>query len=250
MLSVCSVTFCSFFLDVAFRRSGDADKMCGRFTLRTPLSVLIEQFELRQAPQLPLRFNIAPTQAIAAVRICGDSSERQLHLLRWGLVPSWAKDPAGGAKMINARAETVADKPAFRAAFRCRRCLIPADGYYEWKKEGAKKRPFHIRRRDDRPFAFAGLWETWRGGGEEQPLETCTILTTDANEVSRAIHDRMPVIVDKDDYALWLDPSVQERERLQPLLRTYDSAALVASPVSLRVNNVHNDDPACLEPTS
>jgi putative SOS response-associated peptidase YedK len=225
--------------------------MCGRFTLRTPLSTLIQQFQLAESPQvqLPLRFNIAPTQDVAAIRVAAAGGPRQLGLLRWGLIPSWAKDPAMGARMINARAETVSEKPSFRAAFRRRRCLVPADGFYEWKKIGRKKQPYYFRRRDDRPFALAGLWEQWWDNRERdgEPLETCTIITTEANELSQPIHDRMPVILDATDYDLWLDPDAQDKEPLQALLQPYDASQLRADPVSTHVNNVRHDDPQCIE---
>ena len=212
------------------------------------MNVLVEHFQLNTADQLPLRFNIAPTQLIAVVRRTPGAPSRELSLLRWGLVPSWAKDATTGSPMINARAETVAEKPTFRTAFRRRRCLIPADGYYEWQKVGARKQPYYIRLRDGQPFAFAGLWEGWRGGGAEgdQPLETCTIITTDANELSRPIHDRMPVILSVEDYDLWLDPGVEERAKLESLLQPYDPTRMAADPVSTFVNNVRNDDDRCV----
>ena len=147
------------------------------------------------------RFNIAPTQSVAVVRQSGGKETRQLCLLRWGLIPAWAKDPSIGARLINARAETVAEKPAFRSAFKSRRCLIPADGYYEWKKTGSRKQPYYLRLQDERPFALAGLWDRWNGGGKDAPLETCTIITTEANEITCPIHDRMPAILAEDDYS-------------------------------------------------
>ena len=221
--------------------------MCGRFTLRTPLSKLIEQFEARGQLQLPLRFNIAPTQMIAAVRTPAIDKPRELVLLHWGLIPSWADDPSIGNRMINARAESVGDKPSFRSAFKKRRCLVLADGYYEWQKQRTKKQPFYIHRRDDGPFAFAGLWEHWKRPGSE-PVESCTIITTDANELTRAIHDRMPVILHPKDYAVWLDPDIQDRSRLEPLLVPCTSQDLVTRPVSTHVNNPRNEDAHCVEP--
>ena len=221
--------------------------MCGRFTLRTPTGELVEQFRLGLAPQLEPRFNIAPTQRVSTVRIAPEDGQRFLSLMRWGLIPAWSKDPSIGARMINARAETVAEKPAFRAAFKRRRCLVPADGYYEWKKAGSRKLPHYIRMRDDRPFAFAGLWETWQAAdGAEDPIETCTIITTEANELSRPIHDRMPVILGPADFDLWLDPKVLDREKLESLLRPFASAAMIAHRVTTHVNNVRHDDPACV----
>ncbi len=225
--------------------------MCGRFTLRTPQNVLIEQFQLATGPPLSPRYNVAPTQSIAAVRRTTDEPQRQLVLLRWGLIPSWAKDPSIGNRMINARGESVADKPAFRAAFKRRRCLVLADGYYEWQKTGKKKQPYLFHMQDDRPFAFAGLWESWTGGKSDdepaEPLETCTIITTNASDFTRSIHDRMPVILDGADFDLWLDPDMQDREKIEPLLQPYESPELTADPVSTHVNSPKNDDPKCVE---
>jgi putative SOS response-associated peptidase YedK len=230
--------------------------MCGRFTLRTPLSVLAEQFlfDLGEVPTdfgLVPRYNIAPTQTIVAVRQPAEGAPRQLALLHWGLIPSWAKDAKLASSMINARSETLAEKPAFRTAFARRRCLILADGYYEWQAVGKKKLPLLFHRRDGRPFAFAGLWERWRGpaglDGDAPPLESCTIVTTAASELSAHVHDRMPAILDPVDYDLWLDPAVQDKSRLLGLLRPYTGDELVAEPVSTRVNSVKNDDPGCIE---
>lgn len=220
--------------------------MCGRFTLRTPLNVLIEQFELAEAASLRPRFNIAPTQTVAVVRQPSGTSARHLSLLRWGLVPAWAQDLRIGARLINARAETVAEKPAFRAAFKSRRCLIPADGYYEWQKTGARKQPYFIRLQDDRPFALAGLWERWSGSEGDPPLETCTIITTAANGTTASIHDRMPAILAQDDYSLWLDPDLQDRPALEQLLRPFDAQPMCAIAVSTHVNNVRHDDARCV----
>ncbi len=220
--------------------------MCGRFTLRTSTNLLVEQFLLPIEPDWMPRFNIAPTQPVAAVRVGQPGGPREGILLRWGLVPSWAKDPAMGSRMINARSETVAEKPSFRAAFKRRRCLIPADGYYEWQKTGSRKQPFFIRMQDDRPFAFAGLWETWDQGGAG-PLETCTIITTTANELTADVHPRMPVILDEGDYQLWLDAAVDDRQRLAPLMQPYASSAMQLNPVSTFVNSPRNEGPDCLK---
>lgn len=220
--------------------------MCGRFTLRTPTNLLAEQFMFEAKVQLPLRFNIAPTQAVAAIRIDPDSKNRQLAQLRWGLIPSWAKDRKMASRMINARAETVAEKPSFRAAFKRRRCLILADGYYEWKKAGKAKQPNYIRMNDDRPFVFAGLWESWRDENDK-PLETCTIITTPSNELTSSIHERMPVILEDVDYDRWLDTSVQDRDKLEPLLRPFESAQMRVDLISDHVNSVKNDDAQCIE---
>jgi putative SOS response-associated peptidase YedK len=222
--------------------------MCGRFTLRTGSAALAEQFQLADIPDLPPRYNIAPTQEVAVIRHTNGSNTAAL--LRWGLVPFWARDTAIGAKMINARAETVAEKPAFRAAFQSRRCLIMADGFYEWQAMGSgrRKQPIYLHMRDQCPFAFAGLWETWQG--QDGTLQSCTILTTEPNDLVQPIHNRMPVILRPTDYALWLDPDVREPEPLQACLQPYPSDALTAYPVSPYVNNVHHDDPQCVAPAT
>jgi putative SOS response-associated peptidase YedK len=221
--------------------------MCGRFTLTTPMPVLAELFLFPEAAPQPPRYNVAPTQAVAAVR-AADPNHRELAWCRWGLIPSWADDPGIGNRLINARAETAAEKPTFRSAFRHRRCLIPTDGFYEWQKTGGRKQPFYIKMRDGQPFAFAGLWERWEGGGE--PVETCTILTTEANEVVRPVHDRMPVILAPEVYGRWLDPEVKKPELLQPLLHPFAADAMTAYPVSPVVNNPRNDSAKCIEPAA
>jgi len=220
--------------------------MCGRFTLRTAGKVLAEVFHLPQVPQLPFRYNIAPTQAVAAVRQAAGSGQRELVQLRWGLIPSWAEDKKIGARLINARAETAASKPSFRSAFRHRRCLVPADGFYEWQRLDGRKQPYYLRLRDDRPFVFAGLWETWTSPDGEV-VESAALLTTDANATVRPVHDRMPVILAPADYERWLDPAVQKPDVLRPLLRPYPAEEMAAYPVSLRVNAPRNDDPKCIE---
>jgi putative SOS response-associated peptidase YedK len=218
--------------------------MCGRFTLRTPQGVLVEQFRLKSIPPLQLRFNIAPTQQIGVVRE-REPAQREFAWMQWGLVPRWAKDPKVGSQMINARAETAAEKSAFRDAFRHRRCLIVADGFYEWKKAGKQKQPYHIRMKDGRPFAFAGLWERW-GDGDEK-LESCAILTTSANELCAAMHDRMPVILGPADYDRWLDASLVDPSELKYMLEPYPADEMAAEPVNPRVNSVANDDAGCIE---
>jgi putative SOS response-associated peptidase YedK len=221
--------------------------MCGRFTLRTAASAIAEQFSLLEVPDLQPRFNIAPSQPVPVVRIDPQqAARRQLVFLHWGLVPSWADDPKIGNRMINARAETAADKPSFRTALRRRRCLIVADGFYEWKTVAKRRQPMFIHLRDGRPFAFAGLWEAWEGA-DHSALESCTILTTAANELVRPIHDRMPVIIAPRDYAQWLDPNVQQAEPIAPLLRPYPAEEMDAYAVSPRVNSPTRDDEACLE---
>lgn len=227
--------------------------MCGRFTLRTPSHILLPQYSLNDEVDFLPRYNIAPTQSVVAIRRSRASEERQLAMLKWGLVPFWAKDPSIGNRMINARAETVASKPSFRIPFRRRRCLILADGYYEWQKTNrGNKQPYYIRMKEDRPFTFAGLWESWGDQKKQQSglaWETCTIITTYANQMTRPIHDRMPVILDPSDHGLWLDPDILDVARLEPLLTPFDSKAMVAGPVSTRVNRPTMDDPRCIEIT-
>lgn len=218
--------------------------MCGRFTLRSKASDVAEVFGLHEVPELPPRFNIAPTQGVPIVRL-GEDGRRQLSLVHWGLIPFWAKDAAIGNRMLNARGDTVASKPAFRQSFLKRRCLVVADGYYEWQKTaGSKKQPYYIRLKCDRPFGFAGLWDRWKHDGTA--IESCTIITTNANDLMEPIHDRMPVIIPPDAYDIWLDPVVQEPERLQPFLSPYPAAELTAYPVSTVVNNPRNEQPECI----
>lgn len=217
--------------------------MCGRYLLHTPLDVLQGTFGFAERPNLQPRYNIAPTQTVPIVRRREDGAGRELALVRWGLIPPWAKDPAIGSRMINARAEGIAAKPAFRAAFRKRRCLVPADGFYEWRKQAGGKQPMLIRRRDRSSFAFAGLWESWQGS--DGPLQTCTIITTEANDLLATIHDRMPVILATDDHERWLDPSRADGE---DLLRPCPAGWLDAVPVSTRVNTPRHDDPGLIEP--
>jgi putative SOS response-associated peptidase YedK len=221
--------------------------MCGRFTLTDPDQKLAVQFNLPEVPDLQPRYNVAPTQPVAAVRVAGQSAARELTLLHWGLIPFWAKDPRVGERLINARVETAAEKPAFRAAFRRRRCLVLADGFYEWQKVEGKKQPYYIRMRSREPFAFAGLWELWEGA-DGSVVESCTLLTTEPNDLMRPIHNRMPVILQPKNYELWLDPGIQQPEQLQPVLLPYPSNEMVAYPVSRWVNSPDNDDPRCIEP--
>ena len=216
--------------------------MCGRYSLKTPSRVLAKAFKL-EVPTLPLRYNIAPTQQVAAIRSHPDG--RELALLKWGLVPSWAKDTSIGSRMINARAETVAVKPAYRGSFRRRRCLIPADGFYEWRREGAGKQPYHFRMRDKQPFAFAGLWERWRSELGEV-IDSCTIITTKANELVAPVHDRMPVILPAEAYDAWLNEQLTDAPELGGLLRPYPAEAMECFPVSTHVNSPKNDDASCV----
>lgn len=221
--------------------------MCGRFTLRKPLSVVIEHFELSADTEMTLRprYNIAPTQDVAAIRLNSETKRRELIQLRWGLIPSWAKGDKTGYSMINARAESVATKPSFKSAFKKRRCLVVADGFYEWNKTDEKKRPFLIHMKDDEPFAFAGLWERWRRDDEE--IQSCTIIVAEPNELLEPIHDRMPVILPPDNYGPWLDPEFEDTKKLQHMLQPYPADEMGAYPVSTLVNNPRNDKQECVQ---
>jgi len=221
--------------------------MCGRFTLTASGQALADEFELADVPELAPRYNIAPSQDVAVVLLDPQRTQHVLRSMRWGLVPHWAKDPAVGNRMINARAESAADKPAYRTPFRKRRCLLPATGFFEWKRIGAAKQPMLLRRRDGRPFAFAGLWDRWRPP-EGDAVESCTILTTEPNDLVVEVHDRMPVILPPEAYEPWLDPGIHELADLQPLLVPCDASEMIAHPVSRHVNAPAHDDPDCIEP--
>jgi putative SOS response-associated peptidase YedK len=219
--------------------------MCGRYTLHVPTRALMDLFDLPEVPDLLPRYNVAPSQEVPVVRQRGEA--RELTLLRWGLIPFWSKDPKRGPTPINARSDSAAEKPAFRTAFRRHRCLLPADGFYEWKKEGTKKQPVLFRMRDEGPFAFAGLWDRWEGP-DGQIIQSCTLLTTEPNALVETVHDRMPVILPPEAYDLWLDPTVHEPARVQPLLRPYPAEAMTATPVSPRVNSPREDSPDLITP--
>ena len=214
--------------------------MCGRFVLYSPAKTIIEEFRADKAAlEYTPNYNIAPAQNIVIVKKDGT---RILTQCKWGLIPSWAKDPAIGCKTINARAETVATKPAFRSAFENQRCLVVADGFYEWRSEGKVKTPVYIRLKSGKPFGFAGLYSLWTSPKGDE-ICTCTIITTDANELLAPIHDRMPVIISKDNYDLWLDPGVRESKALLPLLACYPSDAIEFKQVSSLVNSPKNNSP-------
>ena len=220
--------------------------------MTTPVEGVRQVFGFLERPNLAARYNIAPTQEVPAVRLepaeAGGAAARHLVMLRWGLIPVWAKDKAIGSRMINARAETVAEKPSFRAAFAKRRCLIVADGFYEWRKEaGANKQPYRAAMADGRPFGFAGLWEHWTDTSDGTRVESCTIVTTEANELLKPIHSRMPVIVDPADFEAWLDVALAP-DGARALLRPYPAGRMTVYPVSPRVNSVANDDAALIEP--
>jgi|SRR5579859_6440369 len=220
--------------------------MCGRFRLTSRDEEIAEYFDIVGDVEWSPRYNIAPAQQIAIIRQerNGDQGQRTFRLMRWGLIPYWAKDPLG-FKTINAMSETADIKPAFREAMKWRRCLIPADGFYEWQKIGRKERqPYNIGMADDSIFAMAGLWDRWKDQ-DGKGIETCTILTTRANPLLAEVHDRMPVIIRKDDYDLWLDKGITDPARVKECLTSFDARLMKKYPVSTRVNNVENEGPEC-----
>jgi putative SOS response-associated peptidase YedK len=222
--------------------------MCGRFTLAADTKKLAEAFAGFEIPEnLPPRYNVAPSQPIAAV---ANKGQRQVEFFQWGLIPSWAKDPAIGNQMINARAETLAEKPSFKNAYRRRRCLILADGFYEWRKEsdGTTKTPMFIHLASGQPFAFAGLWEMWRAA--EDAILSCTIITTSPNALMAQIHNRMPVILPPDAYEQWLDPAERMPDDLNDLLKPYPAELMTAYSVAKLVNSPKNDSPELIEPVA
>jgi putative SOS response-associated peptidase YedK len=220
--------------------------MCGRFSLPLSFEDLLEYFQLANGPRIEPRYNIAPGQDVAVVRRV--DNERRLALLHWGLIPFWAEDPKIGYRTLNARSETAHKTPAFRAAFRSRRCLIPASGFYEWDRKGGGRQPFYIHRGDGQPMAFAGLWERWHDKEVEKVIESCTILTTDANETVGKLHNRMPAILEQENFDVWLDPEEGSVGELKPLLRPAEPEILVMYPVSRYVNKATNEGEKCLEP--
>lgn len=222
-----------------------ARQMCGRYTLTKTHPELQARFDFKAGgfDWLP-RYNIAPTQPVLAIL---DDGQRHAELLHWGLIPSWARDRSIGSRMINARAETVAEKPSFRGAMRSRRCLVLADGYYEWRKEAGRRVPMHITLKTGEAFAFAGLWETWRATSGEL-VRSCTVVTTAANSFTQPIHDRMPVILPRDAEGTWLDPRAERASALTGLLRPYAAGEMKAHPVSTLVNSPKNDMPECIVP--
>jgi putative SOS response-associated peptidase YedK len=221
--------------------------MCGRYVLkREDLEAMLKEFGIRSLEEFHSRYNISPSTIVPAVRARADG-EREAVGLKWGLVPSWADDAAMGARLANARAEGIERKPAFRHAFRRKRCVVPATGFYEWQTIGRTKQPWFFARADGRPLLLAGLWESWRGR-EGTVLETCSLITTAPNELVQPLHDRMPVILSRADADLWLDPRVTDPEPLAPLLRACPAGEMKAVAVNPRVNSVAHDGPECLEP--
>jgi putative SOS response-associated peptidase YedK len=225
--------------------------MCGRFTLRATPTQLAEMFDVLRWPEVIPRYNIAPTQTVVAIRAARDGNTRELVFLKWGLIPSWAKDAKIGSSLINARSDTAAIKPSFRSAIRKRRCLIAADGFYEWKAlpEVKTKQPLFISLKSSALFAFAGLWEHWTDPAGAA-VETCSILTSGANSLLASFHDRMPVILDRAEYDRWLDPREQDPAAVQSLLDEWPAEDMQVTPVSTLVNSPRNDSPLCLEAVS
>lgn len=216
--------------------------MCGRYALTSSPEVIAERFKLHWSPSVSAHYNIAPSQMIPVVRL--PAQGRELAFLKWGLIPSWVKDPAIGARLINARAETIAEKPAFRNAYQRHHCLVPADSFYEWKAIGKRKQPYCIGMADHTLFGMAGLWEHWQNSAGER-VETVTIITTNANELVGQLHDRMSLIIQPGDYGAWLDAS---NPKGGELLKPFPSELMRYYPVSTRVNKVSNDEAECLEP--
>lgn len=223
--------------------------MCGRFALATDKKILAMLYglDLRADFELRPRYNIAPSQKVLTLRLSPENGEKELNELKWGFVPFWADDPAIGNRMINARAETAAEKPSFRNALKKRRLLVPASGFYEWKSEDGNKQPFFIYRRDEKPFSFAGLWERWDKGSD--PLESFTILTTEPNSLLSDLHNRMPVIIRAEDYSAWLNPDA-EPIFLQQMMVPFPSEELTFHPVSKKVNKPSNDHPEIIQDIS
>ena len=222
--------------------------MCGRYRLSRRKQVIEEHFD--SAPwddDWNPRYNIAPSQQVPVIRQHPAEPVRQISLMKWGLIPHWAKDASIATNTINAKSETAAEKPAFRDPFKFRRCLIPADGFYEWKKAGSSKQPYCFEVREGELFAFAGLWDGWKNP-EGQWVRTCSILTTTPNAVTVKVHDRMPVILDRESYDLWLDPGMQNVAAISELLKPYDARLMGSYPVSTRINHVANDDENCSRP--
>lgn len=221
--------------------------MCARYSLIATAEELVEWFKLRKTLELVPRYNIAPTQAVAVVRQDPASGERTFALMHWGLIPHWAKDSSIAHRMINARSETAAEKPSFRNALRRRRCILPCSGYYEWKKLEKRKQPYWIHMKEAPLFALAGLWEIW-DSPEGGTIESCTVLTQDANEATREIHDRMPVILLPEEYDAWLDPDQQDGPTALKRLSPLANDLLEATPVSSYVGNSRHEGPQCLDP--
>jgi len=223
--------------------------MCGRYRLSRRKQIIEEHFDSISGEDWIPRYNIAPTQPVPIIRQHPKEPRREMSQVRWGLIPSWAKDASGAAMMINARSETAPTKPAFRDALAGRRCLVPADGFYEWVRMGKAKQPYCFEVNNGELFAFAGIWERWKDPSG-QWIQSCSILTTTPNAVTSAVHDRMPVILDRADYDLWLDPGMRNLDALSEMFKPCDAGAMRSYPVSNRVNHVANDDVECSTPVA
>jgi putative SOS response-associated peptidase YedK len=222
--------------------------VCGRYRLSRRKQIIEEHFDSVSGEEVWVpRYNVAPTQPVPVIRQHPKEPVRKLSLMRWGLIPSWAKDPSGSASMINARSETANTKPAFRDALKSRRCLIPADAFYEWTRAGKTKQPYCFEVNEGELFAFAGIWDCWKDPSG-QWVKSCSILTTTPNAVTSSVHDRMPVILDPDAYDLWLDPGMNDVSAASDLLKPFDARLTRCYPVSTRVNSVVNDDAECSAP--
>jgi putative SOS response-associated peptidase YedK len=222
--------------------------MCGRYRLSRRKQIIVEHFDaVSDAEDWTPRYNIAPTQPVPVIRQHPTEPTRHLSQMRWGLIPAWSKDASGAAKMINARSETAHSLPAFRDAMKYRRCLVPADGFYEWRGSGKEKQPYCFEVNEGKLFAFAGLWEGWKDPNGNW-IKTYSILTTMPNPVTSPIHDRMPVILNASDYDLWLDPGMKNASVVSELLKPFDARMMRCYAVSTRVNNVQNDDEECTKP--
>lgn len=221
--------------------------MCGRFRLSRRKQLVEEYFDGTGEDDWSPRYNIAPTQPVPVIRQHPKEPVRQISSMRWGLIPSWSKNTSVAASMINARSETVATKPAFRDPIRFRRCLIPADGFYEWKRTAKSKQPYCFEVYDGKLFAFAGIWDGWKDASGNW-IKSCSILTTTPNALTATVHDRMPVILDPDSYDLWLDPGMNNVVEVSNLLKPFEAERMRCYPVSSRINHVANDDEACSAP--
>lgn len=221
--------------------------MCGRFALWTPPGTITRFFNITVLPEFAPEYNIAPGRGIIAIRQ-PEKNRRESALLRWGLIPRWAKEEKIGYKMINARAETLFEKASFKGAARSRRCLIPVSGFFEWKKEASGKQPYFIRLKTSDLFAVAGIWESWQNPGTGETINTCAIITTAANDAVSALHDRMPVIVSPERFDLWLDAGINDSGLLQPVMKPYDGNDMVCYPVGKAVNSTQHNDPSLITP--
>ena len=223
--------------------------MCGRYRLSRRKQIIEEHFDAPSDDDWTPRYNVAPTQPVPIIRQHPKEPKRVMSLVRWGLIPSWLKDASGAARMINARSETAHALPAFKVALKLRRCLVPADAFYEWAKRGSLKQPYCFEVKKGELFAFAGLWECWNDPSGNW-IKSCSILTTTPNAETASVHDRMPVILEPESYDLWLDPGMPDTAAAQDLLKPYDAALMRSYPISTRINNVANDDEACSTPAS